>query len=206
MSAGAFRFPKARVYMNYKMRNFLGWMRTKFPKILLVSFLALTVIYIFLHPINKIRVKFILTGSCTIEVIESKGDHVSLAGRQEVRIDGKWMTDGEYYYEIDDEKVYRYYYKKYGEWERTLHRDYTDGSTVKALGGEYFKRSNYKRVKGKLFVWEYCGEDDEVLGLENVTVQRSGGIISIVGDSGSTKVAIRFRRFGITRISLPWEE
>ena len=62
-------------------------------------------------------------------------------------------------------------------------------------------------MKGKLFSWELNTDVVEPSkDFSNVTLKREDGIISLVGYEGRDRVAMRFCRFGMTHIDLPWEE
>lgn len=69
----------------------------------MILLLSLTVFYVFLHPIDKIRVKFFFTCSCTIQV-RGEGAYKD----HDILIDGKFIKINSEYYEIDGDDIYVY--------------------------------------------------------------------------------------------------
>ena len=191
-----------RFHVNYKFKDLLNRFVKRLPKMLFILLLSLTVFYIFLHPIDKIRVKFFLTRSCTIQV-RGEGAYKDY----DILIDGKIVKINSEYYEVDGDDIYVYRKGNKGEWQRNLYSNVDNLAEKVGLGDPLFKARNYKSVKGKLFTWELNTDAVELnRDFGNVTLQREDGVISLVGYEGRERVAMRFCRFGTTHIDLPWEE
>ena len=197
-----FRRVRTRFHVDYNFKDILNRFVKRLPKILLILLLSLTVFYIFLHPIDKIRVKFFLTRNCTIQV-RGEGAYKD----HDILIDGKFIKIGSEYYEIDGDDIYVYRKGNKGEWQRNLYSNVDAFAEKVGLGDPLFKARNYKSVKGKLFTWELNTDAVELnRDFSNVTLQREDGVISLVSYEGRERVAMRFCRFGTTHIDLPWEE
>ena len=180
--------------------------RLLFPKILsilLIAVLVLTVVYAFLHPTNKVKVKFFLFRNCTIQVVaQGMGGYET----QKIRIDGNLIQVGDArYYEIDGDTVYEYVKTGKNTWIRIPTDDYQAEDLE--LGNQLMDRKSYKRVKGKLFTWRLKNSVAETVdGLSSINLKRDAGKIAIVGYSGGAQVTMCFTRFGRTHIDPPWEE
>lgn len=176
----------------------------KIMSVFLIIALILSVVYIFLHPINKVKVKFLLFRNCAIEVVATYyGEYAS----EEILIDGNLIKAGNVYYEIDGDTVYKYEKTAKDTWKRTVvdEEEFAgqDDDFVKIL----FDRSSYKRVKNRPFAWRLKNSVvDTVDELSSVTLERDGGKIAIVGYSNGVRISLRFTRFGRTKIDPPWEE
>ncbi len=171
---------------------------------ILLGALLLGLIYGLLHPVNKVKLKFLLTQNCTIEVVATYGYKET---RKNILIDGNLLQVGSEYYEIDDEKLYTYIKNYNGEWERVLSEDDEFSIEDSEIGIELLKRSNYQRAKGRLFVWslkKYVEADID--GLSNITFQRDAGKLAIVGYYNGVRISLRFTNFGKTNITPPWEK
>ena len=179
---------------------------TLFPRILsllLIAALVLTVVYVFLHPINKVKVKFFLFRNCTIQVVaKGLGEYET----KKIRIDGNLIqVGGARYYEVDGDTIYEYV--RTGE--KTWLRIPADDEWTEDLesGEKLLDKSNYKKVKGKLFTWRLKNSVAETVhGLSSINLKRDGGKIAIVGYSFGAQVTLRFTLFGRTHIDPPWEE
>lgn len=175
----------------------------KFLAILLIAALVLTVVYAFLHPINKLKVKFFLFRNCTIQVVaQGIGGYET----KKIRIDGNLIQVGDArYYEVDGDTVYEYVRTGKNTWIRIPTDDYQAEDLE--LGNQLMDRKSYKRVKGKLFTWRLKNSVAETVdGLSSINLKRDAGKIAIVGYSGGAQVTMRFTRFGRTHIDPPWEE
>lgn len=193
-------------FTGYKMRNFLTSLRKKAPKYILIIALVLSVIYVLIHPIHKIQIWFFLTRSCTIEKMVRGNEIVSYKTTSEQLIDGDWICSEyeyrSYYYKMEDGVKYRYYQDENGEWQRRPIEPNPDSAIDAAL----LDAGNYERES--LFVWKL--KDDianQIDDVSNIRVKRVAGCISIVGDyySGGKKyeVVVRFKKFGITKVTPP---
>lgn len=175
----------------------------KIVSVFLIIAVILSTVYIFMHPINKIKIKFFLFRNCTIEV--SATNYFGYAS-EKVLIDGNLIKAGNAYYEIDGDTVYKY--EKIGKntWRRApADEEFLDDDNE--FASTLLDRGNYKRVKGRLFAWRLKNSvADTVDELSSVTLERDGGKISIIGYSDGIKVYLRFKLFGRTRINPPWEE
>ena len=203
------------LFAGYKTHSFLYFMRTKFLKYALVVLLVALVGYTMLHPVDKVKTMLFLTRNCTLEVVVRERNAVGgwrKIGEQEMlRIDGDWILYAGRYYRVEDGKLCCYYQNDRGYWQRELSQEIggSDKNDVTGLG--WLDKSNWKRVKGKLFVWELTDDTANVFdGLTNVRIKRDGLKIAIVGEmirgDKTYQVAIRFTKFGITNIKLPWKE
>lgn len=202
----------------YKTHKFFDFFRGKIFKCVLATLLVLLCWYIFLHPLKKVRVLFFFTRSCTIETVLTGRVNVgngsinfdAFDGKSEkVLIDGDLVKTESTYYEVEDDVIYRYTKDMSGEWHRKqCESDYFINSEV---GNKLLDPKNYERAEGHLFVWKL--KDDvgvKINNLSNIRLERSGGKIAIVGDysyQGQVlEMSIRFTKFGITKITPPWEE
>ena len=174
----------------------------KIVSIILIAVLLLTAVYTFLHPIYKVKLKFFLFRSCTIEVVAT-----SLGGYQtrDVRIDGNLINVGADYYEIDGDVIYKYVKTGKNTWQKTVSDE--EWTEDLELGDKLLDKSNYKRVKGRLFAWRLKNSVAETIDeLSSITLERDAGKIAIMGYYNGVRISLRFTLFGRTRIDPPWEE
>ncbi len=204
------------MFLGYKTRSFFGTVCKIVPICILAILIILVVTYIFLHPVDKIKLRYFFSRDCTIEVISNttsrnyNGPHavVFSQSRSEILIDGDWMeADGEYYNWIDGE-VYRYY--KYGsdKWQKEL---YEIDKSLSSDDYMLLDKNNYVRDKKNPFVWKLKEDiDKEILGMSNIRIKRVDGAIAIVGETVrnayEVEISLCFRKFGTTKIELPWDE
>ena len=105
----------------------------------------------------------------------------------------------------EDGSIYSYSKDENGNWQRTL----LELDTFLIVDPELLDRSNYRRVKGKLFVWELKPEiAQEMDDISNIRLKRVGGNIAIVGevyrnDGRLYEMSISFSKFGFTFIDPP---
>ena len=173
----------------------------KIVSIVLLVALILTAIYTLLHPLDKIKLKFFLFRSCTIELVATSWGQ---AEYKELRIDGNLLQFGSKYYEIDGNRVYEYVKTGKNTWTRILSdEEWTKGD----IGEKLLDKKNYKHKEEALFVWRLKNSVAETIDeLSSITIERDAGKIAIVGYRYGVRVALRFTLFGITHIDPPWEE
>ena len=186
-----------------KARNY-----TPFPKIvsiLLIVALILTVVYSLLHPIYKINLKFSLFDNCTIQVVSTKfSTSFKTPKTKDILIDGNLIKIGDEYYEIDGDMIYTYVKIEEDTWQRRPVEELTEHLEA---ANKLLDKNSYKRVKGKIFTWRLKNSVAETIkGLSSITLERDGGKIAIVGNGYGEQIALRFMKFGKTKIDPPWEE
>ena len=187
-------------------------------------FLALSVLYSLIHPLNKIKLKYALTHNYTITVsIRPIGPitNAFVVSDKEIFVDGNWMQVGKTdylfynnvkYYEFRDGVTYRYYKDMYDEWQKEIYEFNSIKDIDDILDADLLDRNNYKRAKGKLFVWELKDGVERTISnhsATNIQVRRFEGDVAIVGEtyvSGQKcEIAVRFSHFGFTKIKFPWD-
>lgn len=176
----------------------------KIMSVFLIIALVLSVVYIFLHPINKVKVKLFLFRNCAIEVVAT---YYGAYASEKILIDGNLIKAGNVYYEIDGDTVYKYEKTAKDTWMRTVADKEEISGENEDLVKILFTRSNYKRVKNRPFAWRLKNSvADTVDELSSITLERDGGKIAIVGYSNGVRISLRFTRFGRTKIDPPWED
>ena len=198
------------MFSGYKTQIFIASVRKKAPIYLLAILIILAVIYAFLHPIDKIKLRFFFTRNCTIEVVSKFTPHNSnitypYEGNSKVRIDGDWIEANGKYYNLVDGEVYRYYKDMYGKWQKESYEIST------SMSSKLLDKKNYVRDKKNPFVWKLKEEAyEETFTLRNIRIERFAGYIAIIGEIDGNgydaETILYFRGFGITDIELPWEE
>ncbi len=211
-------------FTGYKAQNFYRLLLKKAPKYALAVFLVLSICYSFIHPLNRVKIKYALTHNYKITVSVrpiSPITNTFVVSDKEVLIDGEWMQIGatDYlfydkvtYYEFKDNVTYRYYKDMYGEWQKETYEFNSIKDIDDILDAELLDRNNYKRAKGKLFVWELKDGVDRMIAnhsATNIQVRRFEGDVAIVGEtyvSGQKcEIAVRFSGFGFTKVDFPWD-
>ena len=198
------------MFSGYKTQNLFTSVCKKAPIYLLALLLISAVIYAFLHPIDKIKLRFFFTRNCTIEVVSKITPHNSnitypYEGNSKVLIDGDWIEANGKYYNLVDGEVYRYYKDMYGKWQKESYEISTSTSS------KLLDKKNYVRDKKNPFVWKLKEEAyEETFSLRNIRIKRFAGCIAITGETDGNgydaEIILYFRGFGITDIELPWEE
>ena len=212
----AFKMPlRARLkymFTGYKTQIFIDSIRKKAPICILAFLITLTVIYILLHPIDKIKLRYFITQSFTIETISKRTiknyGHTSkfYETSSEIHIDGDWVEYNGQYYNLVNGEVYRCFKDSSGKWQKELYNTDVNSSTYAKL----LDKSNYERDKKNPFVWK-LKEDacKEIMGSYNVYIKRYQGAIAIVCESKRDREIekyICFWEFGTTNIEFPWDE
>jgi hypothetical protein len=200
-------------FSGYKTQIFIESIRKKAPKYILAILILLTVIYILLHPIDKIKLRHFITRSVTIETVSNKRPLNNsyfvgpIVSESEIHIDGDWIeTDGKYYNLVNGE-VYRYFKDSSGKWQKELYEIDIHSTTY----AELLDKSNYERDKKNPFIWKLKEEAcKEILGMDNARIKRYHGSIAIVSESTrntyTAEKFICFWGFGTTNVELPWED
>ena len=201
------------MFSGYKTQIFIDSIGKKAPICILAILITLIIIYIFLHPIDKIKLRYFITQDCTIEIISKNTPHNnsyfsgSFESRSEIIIDGDWIeADGKYYNVIDGE-VYRHYKDASGKWQKEKYEIDISSS----MGAKLLDKNNYVIDKKNPFVWRLKEDiDKEILSMDNICIKRVHGSIAIVGETvrnGYTaEVSLCFCKFGTTNIEFPWDE
>ena len=211
-------------FTGYKAQNFYRSLLTRAPKYVLAVFLLLTICYNLVHPLNRVKIKAAITHNYTITVSirpVSPITNTFVVSDKEVFIDGNWMQVGKTdylfynnvkYYEFRDGVTYRYYKDMYDKWQKEIYEFNSIKDIDDILDADLLDRRNYKRAKGKLFVWELKGGvEREIAGRSatNIQVRRFEGDVAIVGEtyvSGQKcEIAVRFSHFGFTKLKFPWD-
>ena len=205
------------MFSGYKTRMFFAAVRKKALIYILAILGLLTVVYMLLHPADKIKLRYFLTRNCTVETISkntpfnSSLTHGNLSGSYEtsskILMDGDWIKSGDFYYYLDNGDVYRYSKDTLGKWQKELYEIDISSTRIAKL----LDKKNYVRDKKNPFVWRLKEEAyDETIHMSNVRIKRVYGSIAIVGETNrngyTAEVTICFRSFGTTNIELPWED
>jgi hypothetical protein len=200
------------MFSGYKKQLLINTLSKKAPIFILAIFIISVVVYIFLNPIDKIKIRYFITRDCTIEVISDITPHNSKVSgsyenRSKVLIEGDWIeSDGKYYNLIDGE-WYRYYKDIYGKWQKEKYSIDISSS----MGAKLLDKNNYVRDKKNPFVW-ILKEDayEETFTMSNVRIERVYGSIAIVGiesrNGYNAEVSLCFKGFGTTDIEFPWDD
>ena len=198
------------MFSGYKKQLFLSSLRKKAPIYILSILIILTVVYILLHPLDKLKLRYFLSRNCTIEVVSKTTPHNSNStypyeSNSKVLIDGDWIEANGKYYNLVDGKVYRYYKDMYGKWQKESYEIDT------SMSSKLLDKKNYVRDKKNPFVWKLKEEAyEETFTLSNIRIERFAGCIAIIGETDGngydSEIILYFRAFGITDIELPWEE
>ena len=202
------------MFSGYKTQMFWRSASKIVPICLLAILVVLVVIYIFLHPLDKIKLRYFFSRDCTIEVMSNGTlyntyfDGASFSNMSEVRIDGNWIEANDKYYNLDGGEVYCYYIDASGKWQSEPYEIGT-GSLMDA--NILLNKDNYVRDKKNPFVWKLKQElDQEILDMDNICIKRFHGAIAIVGETKrntyNAEIYLCFRKFGTTKIELPWED
>lgn len=174
--------------------------------ILLLTVFGLFLLYsLFVHPVNKLKLRLLLTKNVTMKIQASYGEqHETVI----VKVDGNLIAVGDSqfepihytYYKIEQDTIYAYN-------EFTADWEPQDQSLL--AGSEEFRQlfiaDNYKRVKGRLRTWQ-LKEDVRIDGMQNVRFQRKAGKFTISYQNGLVSCSIVFEKFGRSSIALPGEE
>ena len=206
------RFRLKYMFSGYKIQLFISSLKKRAPICILAILIILVVIYIFLHPIDKIKLRYFITRECTIEVISDITPHEgnlvgSIERRSKVLIDGDWIESDGKYYNFDNGEWYRYYKDAYGNWQKEEYPMDISSSS----GAILLDKNNYVRDKENPFVW-VLKEDayGKTFTMSNVRIERVYGSIAIVGEESrngyDAEVSLCFRGFGTTDIEFPWDE
>ena len=198
------------MFSGYKTQNFLSSLHKKAPIYLFALLTVSSVIYTFLHPLDKIKLRYFFSRNCTIEVVSKVTPHNSnitypYEGNSQVLIDGDWIEAKGKYYNLVDGEVFRYYKDMYGKWQKESYEIDT------SMSSKLLDKKNYVRDKKNPFVWKLKEEAyEDTFTLSNIRIERFAGFIAIVGETDGNgydaKIILYFRGFGITNIELPWEE
>ena len=181
--------------------------------VLLVAFTLYLLWAVFVHPINKLKLRLLVTQSCTMTVYaQYYHQGVLQAATAVVRVDGDLIAtasseyskpEGWTYYRLDGDEVYVY--------EPTL-GTWADGTValgdIGIMSDEYetlLDRRSYERVKGRLFRWQ-LKDGVDVQGMWNVQFGREAGRLALTWNEAGVKYTITFKAFGTTRVELPREE
>ncbi len=212
------------MFSGYKTQNFLGFLRKKVPICVLAILLALSICYVAIHPLNKIKLWHSLTNNFTMKISvrpASPSEHSFLSSDTEVMVDGDLMQvnrtyaldESTYYYKLESDGIHQYYTNEHGNWRHQLVE--TDASEILdyMIDAEFLDPDNYKRVKGKLFEWELKENTDIYIDryiVSNIRVTRAEGYISIVGETslngGECDITISFKKFGSSDVKPLWEK
>ncbi len=175
----------------------------KIIAIILLIALGLSLEYfLLLHPINKLKLRFLLYDNFTIEIIVP---NVGLYPKKAtIYVDGNIMLFNDTYYEIDDGEIYTYHKDFNGNWQKQKSEDFS-ASDNKEIMYKLFNRRNYKRSKDDLYSW--VTKDNVDLGeIGRAGIERYEGNIAIVLYVGiATKIYMCFTDFGKTHLTPPWQ-
>ena len=218
------RFRIKYMFACYKTQRSLALLRKVVPICALAILLVLSVCYIAMHPLNKIKLRYAISDNFTMKVSVRHASTIQAyyGSDTEKIVDGDLMQVNysnhtsdrtTRYYKYENDGIYEYYTNEHGYWRQQLVE--ADASRILdyVIDEELLDPDNYKRVKGKLFEWELKEEvykDLDGYTLSNIRLKRSGGYISIVGEeklnAGEYVVTISFKKFGGSRVKPLWEK
>ena len=212
------------MFAGYKTQNFLNLLRKIVPICALAIFLILSICYIAIHPLDKIKLRYALADNFTMKISvrpASPSEHSFLSSDTEVMVDGDLMQvnrtyaldENTYYYKLESDGIYQYYTNEHGNWRHELIHPDTSRILDIIIGAELLDRDNYKRVEGKLFTWELKENADKPIDryiVSGIMVKRVRGYISIVGEArlngGECDITVSFKKFGSSDVKPLWEK
>ena len=212
------------MFAGYKTQNFLNLLRKIVPICALAIFLILSICYIAIHPLDKIKLRYALADNFTMKISvrpASPLEHSFLSSDTEVIVDGDLMQvnrtyaldESTYYYKLESDGIHQYYTNEHGNWRHELIHPDTSRILDIIIGAELLDRDNYKRVEGKLFVWELKENADIYIDryiVSNIRITRAEGYISIVGETslngGECDITVSFKKFGSSDVKPLWEK
>ena len=223
-NAGSLRLRVKYMFAGYKTQNFLNLLRKIVPICALAILLILSICYIAIHPLDKIKMRYALADNFTMKISvrpASPLEHSFLSSDTEVIVDGDLMQvkrtyaldENTYYYKLESDGIYQYYTNEHGNWRHEL--IYPDTSRILdiIIGAELLDSDNYKRVEGKLFTWELKENADKPIDryiVSGIMVKRVRGYISIVGEArlngGECDITVSFEKFGSSDVKPLWEK
>ncbi len=181
--------------------------RSPIVRVLAIVLLVVIVLYflyaVCVHPIYKLNLSLLFAKHCVIKVIvKSYSNRIYKVQTLIIYTDEDAFALGSGYpAEKEDLDYYKTingilhkYDKATEEWQET----YDDGGTDTLLSVDMFDRSNYTRVKGKLFLWQYKDKD--------IYFKRGFGSFKFIYEYNYGEVTVEFKRIGITHLNPPWEE
>ena len=175
----------------------------KIISIILLIALGLSLAYvIFVHPINKLKLRFLIYDSFTLEIIIPG---FGIYTTREIQVDGNIMKYGDQYYEIDGNEIYTYHKNFKGEWQKIKSDDFNDPESTR-IAEKILKRSNYRHAKGRLFAWKIKDNVDLGNDIQSAGIELYEGKIAIVLSYRSVKGYMHFTDFGKVKLTPPWEE
>ena len=223
-NAGSLRLRVKYMFAGYKTQNFLNLLRKIVPICALAIFLILSICYIAIHPLDKIKLRYALADNFTMKISvrpASPLEHSFLSSDTEVIVDGDLMQvnrtyaldESTYYYKLESDGIHQYYTNEHGNWRHELIHPDTSRILDIIIGAELLDRDNYKRVEGKLFVWELKENADIYIDryiVSNIRITRAEGYISIVGETslngGECDITVSFKKFGSSDVKPLWEK
>ena len=173
-------------------------------RIIAIILLAAVLIYllysIFVHPINKLKLKLFISKSCTMTIVAQYGLQ---SAKATVKVDGNIICITDNYYKIEGDKLLAYDYdlKSWINAERVAGEivDLNDISAYEAI----LSRRNYKLAKGKFFTWE-LKDGVDAGGMIDLEFRRKGGRFSFTWfDVYGIKYTLTFTAFGTTHLDPP---
>ena len=223
-NAGSLRLRVKYMFAGYKTQNFLNLLRKIVPICALAILLILSICYIAIHPLDKIKMRYALADNFTMKISvrpASPLEHSFLSSDTEVIVDGDLMQvkrtyaldENTYYYKLESDGIYQYYTNEHGNWRHELIHPDTSRILDIIIGAELLDSDNYKRVEGKLFTWELKENADKPIDryiVSGIMVKRVRGYISIVGEArlngGECDITVSFEKFGSSDVKPLWEK
>lgn len=177
----------------------VGW-------ILLGALLLYLLFAIFVHPINKLKLRLFLGGSYEMQIAGQGMMSYEVIGR--IRVDGDLIYMSGTYYETDGNTIYEYK-KVDGEWQKEKNDE--EALVVGDASGEtvdlsvLLNRRNYEKVKGEISTYR-IKEGVDIGEYHNVEFRRVGGRSELLLYVPGGIIIITFENIGTTKITPPWEE
>lgn len=187
-------------------------------KILLFVLLGIIVLGILaaclIHPLDKLSVRLLLSGSYTIDIFGI--DIFGSSGNQRIYVDGNRIRyfDGkhDHYYEIEGDTLYCYKKTTDGQWEKTVDSQLADNSDPNLLT-TLLDKENYQKVKGEYRVYE-TKPGVKLSGAQKVEYTIGYDTGSLIGGryhqftlkykDSTTQISIY--DLGKTKVTFPWEK
>ena len=171
-----------------------------------IGFLLFTIIYFIIHPIDRFAIKLALYDNYSITTTVKDGG--SLIMKNQMKADGNLVYFNGVYYELGEDRSYKYVKGDDGLWHRYIYyRGSDEISTIET--DQLLNKENYTR---SFFPWAPMEYKGELMDLINPRIQVTAGSMII---SGEIKVVeggwyvkyyyttVEINGFGISEVELP---
>jgi hypothetical protein len=175
--------------------------------VLLISLGLFLIFEIFIHPINKLKLRLFLGGSC--EIIATAYTPLQSVVLGSLKVDGNIIYKNGTYYEVDGKTVYQYEMGR-NEWVKTEMEGqlliFGDPDDKVIHLEDFLDRRNYEWAKEKFFTYR-LKDDADVNWKGEVEFRRlPGGQYELKLSVGGVPVTIVFKNIGKVKLDRPWQE